>query len=264
MRLTTFASGSGGNCALVEGREINVLLDAGISLRRIRAALAARSLDMADIAGVFITHEHADHVAALKTLIKYCDTPVFAPGTVAGRLEWAMPGIAEQLRIVKPGEAVQLGDMRVTAFRTSHDTDESVGYRLEEGGASFGLCTDTGVITDEILEAMRGCAAVLIEANHDLDMLRGGAYPVYLKRRILSDRGHLSNDASAAFACALARSGAMRIVLGHMSRENNTPCKALAAVRQALDAEGYGGVELFTALQDTETTLEIMPCCASN
>lgn len=264
MRLTTFASGSGGNCALIQGRDVNVLLDAGISLRRIRTALAARGLVPEDVAGVFITHEHADHVAALKTLTKYLSIPVFAPRTVARRLEGAIPGIEELLEVITPGEPVQLGGMRVTAFRTSHDTDESVGYRLDDGEASFGLCTDTGVVTDAILEAMEGCGAALIEANHDLEMLRTGPYPVYLKRRILSDRGHLSNDASAAFACALAGSGARRIVLGHLSRENNTPRKALAAVREALDSRGFTDVDLFAALQEGELTLEITPCCASN
>ena len=264
MRLTTFASGSGGNCALIEARGANVLLDAGISLRRIRTALSGRGLGMEDIAGIFITHEHSDHVAALKTLIRCCSVPVFAPRTLARRLEGAYPGIEDQLVVLTPGEPVRLGAVSVTAFHTSHDTDESVGYRLDDGESCFGLCTDTGTVTDEILSAMRGCDAALIEANHDLVMLRYGSYPVYLKRRILSDRGHLSNDASADFACALADSGARSIVLGHLSRENNTPRKAFDAVRQALDSRGHRDVALFTALQEGELSLEITPCFASN
>ena len=264
MRLTTFASGSGGNCALVQGRDACVLLDAGISLRRIRTALSARSLRLEDIAGVFITHEHADHVAGLRTMLKYFDVPVYAPPTVGRRLCGALPELEGRLGVLRPGEPVRLGALTVTAFHTSHDTDESVGYRLEDGEGSFGLCTDTGTVTEEIRSALRGCAAALIEANHDEEMLRFGPYPVYLKRRILSEHGHLSNAACAELACYLAENGTASIVLGHLSRENNTPRKAFDAVRGALDSRGFGNVTLCTALQDGELTLEITPCCASN
>lgn len=260
MRFTAFASGSGGNCALAEGRDANVLLDAGISLRRIRTALGLRGLALEDVAGVFITHEHSDHVSALKMLLKYCDMPVYAPGTVGRRLCGMLPELEDRVVLIKPGVPVQLGSLTVTAFPTSHDTDGSVGYRLSDGEESFGLCTDTGVVTDEILEALRGCSAALIEANHDLDMLYNGPYPLPLKRRILSSRGHLSNAAAGELACALAESGAARILLGHISRENNTPRKALAAVRQALDSRGFEGVEVLAALQDEAVSLEV-PCC---
>lgn len=264
MRLTTFASGSGGNCALLQGRGADVLLDAGISLRRIRTALSERGLRPDDLAGVFITHEHADHVAGLRTMLKYFDVPVYAPPTVSRRLCGAMPELEGRLKLLRPGEPTSVGVFTVTAFHTSHDTDESVGYRLEDGEESFGLCTDTGTVTDEMLNALRGCAAALIEANHDEEMLRYGPYPVYLKRRILSEHGHLSNAASADLACFLAEGGTASIVLGHLSRENNTPGKAYDAVRRALDSRGFENVALYTALQDGELTLEITPCCASN
>lgn len=264
MRLTTLASGSGGNCALVEGPAACVLLDAGISLRRIRAALSARGLAPDDIAGVFITHEHADHVAALRTMLKYTRVPVYAPPTVGRRLCGMLPELEDRLRVIRPGMPEELGELTVTAFHTSHDTDESVGYRLEDAGCSFGVCTDTGVVTEEIRSALRGCGAALIEANHDEEMLRFGPYPVYLKRRILSERGHLSNAACAELACFLAENGTGSIVLGHLSRENNTPRRAYDAVRSALDSRGCAHVALYTALQEGELTLEITPCCVSN
>ena len=132
MRLTTFASGSGGNCALVQGRDACVLLDAGISLRRIRTGLSVRGLRLEDIDGVFITHEHADHVAGLRTMLKYFDVPVYAPPTVGRRLCRALPELEGRLSVLRPGEPVRLGALTVTAFHTSHDTDESVGYRLED------------------------------------------------------------------------------------------------------------------------------------
>jgi phosphoribosyl 1,2-cyclic phosphodiesterase len=196
-------------------------------------------------------------------LLKYSSVPVYAPGTVGRRLCGMLPELEDRVVLTKPGVPVHLGSMTITAFRTSHDADGSVGYRLDDGEVSFGLCTDTGVVTDEILAALQGCSAALIEANHDLDMLYGGPYPLPLKRRILSQRGHLSNAAAAELACALAGSGTGSIVLGHLSRENNTPRKAYTAVREALDSRGFGRVELLTAAQDEAVSLEVPLCCAS-
>ena len=197
-----------------------------------------------------------------EAMLKYTDVPVYAPPTVGRRLCGSVPALEDRLTVIRPGEPVELGSLTVTAFHTSHDTDESVGYRLEDAGTSFGVCTDTGVVTDEIRAALRGCAAALIEANHDEEMLRFGAYPVYLKRRILSERGHLSNAACAELACFLAENGTRSIVLGHLSRENNTPRRACETVREALDSRGFSAVELLAASQDEPVSLEV-PCFAS-
>ncbi|NCC68590.1 MAG: hypothetical protein EOM14_10445 [Clostridia bacterium] len=132
-------------------------------------------------------------------------------------------------------EPVILGDISVTAFQTMHDTPESVGYRID-AESSFGLCTDLGCITDAVREALCGVAAAVIESNHDEDMLRYGAYPAFLKRRILSDHGHLSNEKSGELAGFLAQNGAKTLVLGHLSRENNTPEKAHKTVCDSLEA----------------------------
>ena len=263
MRFVAFASGSGGNCSLLQGGGANVLLDAGISLRRIRAGLASRGLTVGDLDAVFITHEHTDHVGALGSVVKYYPIPVYAPRAVARRLSGTVPGLEDLLRPMRPGEPAAVGGLSVPAFPTSPDTEESVGYRFDSPEGRFGLCTDTGVVTDGMLSAMEGCDAALIEANHDPVMLLNGRYPYPLKRRILSDRGHLSNDACAAFACALARSGTRQIVLGHLSRENNTPGRALETVREALDADGWTDVVLAVAPQDGEVCVEVMTCSAS-
>ena len=130
--------------------------------------------------------------------------------------------------------------------------------------ARFGVCTDTGCVTAEMLDALAGCDAAVIEANHDVNMLRAGRYPVYLKRRILSDRGHLSNEACAQLACALAKTGVRSLVLGHLSRENNRPGLAERAVREALDGEGFSAVTLRVAPAEGDLELEVTPCCASN
>ena len=263
MKFVSFASGSGGNCSLLrEGAA--VLIDAGISLRRIKAGLARQALTPEDIAGVLITHEHGDHIAGLPMLIKHHKTPVYAPPAVAHALERTVAGIGDCLVPIPVGETVNVKNFRITAFSTPHDTPESVGYVLEGENTRFGFCTDTGCVTAEMLDALAGCDAAVIEANHDIDMLRAGRYPVYLKRRILSERGHLSNGECAKLACALAKTGVGIFVLGHLSRENNRPRLAETAVREALDGEGFRAAALCVAPEEGDLELEVTPCCASN
>ena len=247
MRIYTLASGSSGNCALVSDGDCHILLDAGISLRRIRTALGHFGLTPGDLSGVLITHEHSDHVGGLPMLAKYHDIPIFAPRTVANHLRWSLAGVEPRFYELLPGKPTELGAFRVTAFRTPHDTPESVGYRLEGSTLAVGCCTDLGRVTDEVQDTLTGCDAALLEANHDEDLLRDGPYPVYLKRRILSDHGHLSNAACGALAARLAARGAQYILLGHLSRENNRPALAQDTVRGALDAAGFPGLALEVA-----------------
>lgn len=234
MRVCIFASSSDGNCLLVTQGKTNILIDAGISARRIVSALAQAQLTIGDIGGVLITHEHSDHIMGLKTLTKKHNLPIYAPHTVANRLVGMLPELGEEMNIIPVGEEFSLGALTLRAFHTSHDTDESVGYRVEGGGSAFAVATDTGCVTEEIFAALRGADTVLIEANHDERMLMDGPYPVFLKRRILADTGHLSNAHCGELARALAECGTRRVVLGHLSRTNNTPKLALDTVGAAL------------------------------
>lgn len=233
MRVCVFASSSSGNCLLCSQDKTNILIDAGISARRISSALAQAGLSEGNIGGVLITHEHSDHIMGLKTLLKKHPIPLYAPHTVANRLVGMLPETASLMHIIPVGETFFVGELAVYAFRTSHDTDESVGYRID-CGASFAVATDTGCVTEEMLSALCGVNTVLIEANHDVQRLCDGPYPLYLKRRILSDTGHLSNDSCAQLARKLASENTERIILGHLSRTNNTPELALSAVGSAL------------------------------
>lgn len=233
MRITTLASGSSGNCTVVSTDSGSLLIDAGISMRRIKTGLARLGLAPEDLGGILITHEHSDHVSGLPMLIKHYSIPIFAPRTVANHLRWSLAGVEERLREIIPGENTPVSGMTVRAFHTPHDTDESVGYRIE-GDCIFAMATDMGCVTEEILDGAIGADAVVIESNHDEQMLRYGHYPYQLKRRILSDCGHLSNDACAAFARRLAENGTRYIVLGHLSRENNDPSVAFRTVAGAL------------------------------
>ena len=253
MRVCIFASGSGGNCLLVSDGNTNILIDAGISARRVENALAMAGLAADDIGGVFVTHEHSDHVKGLPQLVKKHGTPIFVPRTVAARMLGAMPALEESVSIIPVGESFPFGNIVISAFHTMHDTDESVGYVIE-GDGSFGIATDTGCINEEITSALAGVGTVVIESNHDVQMLRDGPYPVYLKKRILSDNGHLSNDDCARFARRLAESGTRQIILGHLSRENNRPAIALETVGAAL--EGLP-VSLYSALEFGFFELEV-------
>lgn len=257
MRITTFASGSGGNCALVEAGGIRLLLDAGISMKRIICSLSAAGAGPEDISGVLITHEHSDHVSGLPMLIKHHAIPVFAPRTVAARLTGMFPGIEGSLGVIHTGEAFSFGNAEISAFHTMHDTPESVGYRIDAEG-SLGFCTDLGAVTEEVRSALAGVDTAVVEFNHDEEKLRYGGYPVYLKRRILSDHGHLSNESGGELAAFLAENGARRIILGHLSRENNSPALALAAAEKALGGEA---AEIFVAPPDRTLAVEVEAGC---
>ena len=237
MQISVFASGSSGNCLMVSGGDTHLLIDAGISMRRTQDALAASGHGLDEIIGVLITHEHSDHVSGLRMLLNYHRLPVYAPRTVAARLCGMIPELSQTLHVIPVGEDFAVGGFAVRAFHTPHDTDESVGYRVR-GEGEFALATDMGCVTEEIVQGLLGADTVLIESNHDEQMLRYGSYPVYLKRRILSERGHLSNANCALLARRLVEGGTSRIILGHLSRENNKPELALAASRAALEGTG--------------------------
>ena len=251
MQIITIASGSGGNCTLVKDGGSAVLIDAGISTKRIVAALASLGMHPEQLSGILITHEHSDHIYGLRTFIKHYETPIFAPRTVANHLSWSIAGVDDFLTVLLPGQDYSIDNLSVLPFHTPHDTPESVGYRIT-GSAAFGFCTDCGHVTDEMLEGLRGVDAAVIEANHDLEMLKNGPYPYPLKRRILSDNGHLSNDCCAQLACELCKNGAKQLVLGHLSRENNLPSIARKSVSDSLNEMGFdleNGIVLNVALE---------------
>lgn len=243
MRIVTFASGSTGNCCLVSDGGVNVLIDAGISARRIMQNLGVLGLSPQDICGVLITHEHSDHISGLSVLVRRTGLRVFAPQTLGEVLGTLRPEISESIEYIPKDGCLDMGGLSVRAFPTPHDASASFGYRLE-GSAVFGLATDTGHISAELADGLCGADAVIIEANHDITMLKNGPYPPYLKRRVLSETGHLSNDDCARLALLLADGGTKQIILGHLSRQNNTPEIAEQTVSAALSGKN---VKIYTA-----------------
>ena len=243
MRIVTFASGSTGNCCLVSDGGVNVLIDAGISARRIVQGLGVLGLAPQDVCGVLITHEHSDHISGLPVLVKRTGMRIFAPSELGEVLKRVKPELSESIDYIPPDGGLCVGDVRITAFPTPHDASASFGYRIE-GSEVFAFATDTGHISDELLEGLQGANTVVIEANHDKVMLKNGPYPPFLKQRVLSKHGHLSNDDCAKLACLLADSGTRQIILGHLSQQNNTPEAAETAVSEALSGRN---VKIYTA-----------------
>ncbi len=242
MEITSFASGSKGNCTFVSGGETALLIDAGISFAKIKSGLAQLGRTPEELSGVFITHEHSDHVKGLLTLLKRTDLPIYAPELVAKALRSMLPCYADRVCTIPVRQPVQVERMCITAFETPHDTRQSVGYRVDKGSESFSLCTDLGHITDEVLDHITYSGSVLIESNHDVTRLRLSSYPVYLQERILSNRGHLSNEACARMAVWLAEHDTTQFLLGHISQESNTSRMALQVVGGALEQAGYGSL----------------------
>ena len=224
MRLCSIASGSSGNCIYVGSECAHVLVDIGISGKKMETGLNSLELTGRDIDGILITHEHSDHIKGLGVIARRYGIPIYATGgTVdamfrSGSLGKIPEGIFHEIREDEP---FLIKDLKVKPFTISHDAAQPVGYRLECGAHSVGIATDLGKYNDYIIENLQDLDALLLEANHDIRMLQVGKYPYYLKQRILGDRGHLSNEKAGRLLCRLLHDNMKAIFLGHLSRENN-------------------------------------------
>ena len=213
-RFCSLFSGSSGNSVAIGCGGKYLLIDAGKSAKKIRERLAQEDIDPSDVLALFITHEHADHIAGVRVLASSLRVPVYATGGTAACLEQSGNARGVDLRVMP--EEVCVGEMAVTSFPTSHDAAESCGFRVKCGdGRTITLATDTGVITPAIREALGGADLVCLESNHDIGMLMSGRYPYPLKARIASAIGHLSNVDCSAELPLLARGGTTRFILAH-------------------------------------------------
>lgn len=234
-RLCTLASGSSGNSTYISTTHGDILIDAGISCKALMAAIDDAGGNISRIRAIAVTHTHTDHICGLKTFLKNTKIPLVASKET---LEYLIANnvIPEGVTTIAANEGVMtFGDIAIDFFATSHDAVGSGGYVVTlPDGRRAAVCTDLGVMTDDIRSKLAGCSALLLESNHDVEMLRRGPYPAQLKLRILSDEGHLSNNACAAELPSLLKSGTSRIILGHISKENNTPLLAVSAARATL------------------------------
>ena len=238
LELCTLASGSSGNSLLVTDGRTHVLVDAGISCRRICTGLKELGVEPTELAGVLITHEHSDHISGLTTLPKQLKLPVYASPGTGRQLCYRIAFLEELLRPVAPGEGFSVGGLAIESFPTSHDAAESVGYALSAGGRKAAVVTDLGYVPGAELRGIRGADLLVAEANHDVEWVQSSPYPYHLKARILGDRGRLSNAAGAELAWTAVEGGARTVVLAHLSHENNTPARAHEVVRGVLERRG--------------------------
>ena len=217
MRLCSIASGSSGNCIYVGSDATHLLVDVGISGKRTESGLRELGLSGRDIDGILITHEHSDHISGLAVMARKYEIPIYAPA-----------GTIRDTKLV-------LKDLTVNPMHISHDAAQPVGYRISYGSKRVAVCTDLGAYNDYTVECLKGMDALLLEANHDVNMLQVGPYPYYLKQRILGERGHLSNENSGRLLCRVLHDGLQTVLLGHLSRENNLPELAYESVRMEIN-----------------------------
>jgi len=236
MKFCSLASGSSGNSYYIGTENTNVLIDAGISGKRICQELEAKvGLAGAVLDGIFVTHEHVDHIQSIGVLARKFKTPLYATeGTWEGMQNKIGKVDPELCHVLDNSGSMEMGDVDVEWFPTSHDANESVGYVIRKDKKAVGLATDTGIINDRMIDALTNVDLLILEANHDEKMLATGRYPAYLKKRIHSSQGHLSNTAAGQALLDLAGEKTKAVILAHLSQENNLPSLALTTVGDIL------------------------------
>ncbi len=234
LKISPLFSGSKGNCTLVQSDKVNILLDAGYGYRAIVNALCERGLEPKDITAIVVTHEHTDHIGALPMWTRHTATPVYAPMPICDLLRQRVY-FSEVHEVT---EDFDIGDVTLSTFECSHDAVFCVGYKFTSGQSVFACVTDTGCVTEDLVDFLTPCSAIMLESNHDEDMLKRGEYSVSLKRRILSPYGHLSNAQTAQVLDKLVGSHVKTVVLSHLSEKNNTRELAFNSAVRVLTAHG--------------------------
>lgn len=237
MRLYTIASGSSGNCVCVQTENACILVDAGVTAKRIEEGLATMGLGVPQLDAILITHEHIDHVRGIEVLTKRYPVPVY--GTRETLQEYCRcikqaDRVEPLLHFVRPGESFCIKDIVADTFSTSHDAGNPIGYTFLAEGQKIGMATDLGVYDETILTKLAGSQVLYLEANYDLNMLMAGSYPYRLKLRIAGEKGHLSNEMSSELIVKLLHEDLQHVVIAHMSKENNYAELAYETIRQAV------------------------------
>lgn len=230
-------SGSSGNASLIKVKNTTILVDCGLSAKRLVDLLNKIDISPDSINALLITHEHSDHVTGAGIISRRFDIPIYATEKTHNVLNIG-PVKEHNIKIITPDTKFEIGDFAINPFNISHDAANPVGYSFDDGSLKYSVLTDTGIITDSILKAVSGSDYIMLEANHDVDMLMYGAYPFNLKKRIASDIGHMSNDYAAQVAVKLLESNSKNIMLSHLSNNNNTPEIAYKTVESVLLKHG--------------------------
>lgn len=245
MKYISVASGSSGNCHFIQTGKTRLIIDAGISGKRIEEGLNIHDETLKKVNGIFVTHEHIDHVQSVGVISRKYDLPIYATqGTWDGMRETIKNIKEHNIRVIKCGKKIELEDVEVMPFTISHDAKEPCGYTIYNGKKQIAVATDMGFVSDEVFHYLQKSDLAAIEANYDHEMLKYSTYPPELKARIRSDVGHLSNMESGFLACALAKAGTKRILLAHLSKENNMPNLAYQTVEEILKSHNISAEEV--------------------
>jgi len=254
IRIDILASGSKGNSALLRSPQSTVLIDAGLSHRELGRRLTLLGCDLAQVEAVFVTHAHTDHVRALKLLSRRSGLSIMASADCLDQLSLASKKRC-RVQILQANQAIDFADLHVLPLATAHDAAGSLAFRFDIAHCvRLGWATDLGCVDDALLAGLDACHYLGLEANHDLEMLQQGPYPWFLKQRVSSDQGHLSNVQSADLLQALLHPGLRQVVALHLSEKNNVPNLAQSALKKVLDASGLN-VDLRLAAQDQMTAM---------
>lgn len=235
------ASSSGGNCIFLRTEKTRILIDAGLSKKATLERLVAIGEDPAKLDGILITHEHSDHVAGLPRIARHIRKPVFLTHLAAGAIEWE--GDPPQVEQFQAGTRVVVGDLDIDSFTIPHDAVDPVGFCVKAQGVKLGIVTDLGYMPDSIKMHLHGCDFLLLESNHDLEMLKVGPYPWSVKQRVMGRKGHLSNNAVEDFVRNDLDTSVTTLVLGHLSEHNNHP-----ELVRMMASDALGNRALFTRI----------------
>ena len=264
MNVCSIASGSSGNCIYVGSEKNHILIDAGVSRKRIVEGLQEIGVAPEKLDAIFVTHEHSDHIQGIHMMVKMFGVPVFATGgTLDGICMKDSKKVIgrDKLYQLYADEAVSIGNLQIMPFRMSHDAAEPVCYTVKSGSTKLGIATDLGKYDEYTIDHLADSDILFLEANHDISMLEAGKYPYQLKCRILSDRGHLSNEAAGRLLCRLSQKKLKYAFLAHLSKENNYPQLAYEAVKcQIWEEMGWNQLpfELMVAQRDKPSKMIIL------
>lgn len=238
IKFCSLSSGSSGNCQYIESGNTKILIDGGLSGKQIEKLLKDIDVDIAEIDGIFVTHEHSDHIKGVGILSRRYDIPICAnKGTWMGMEDKIGKIKDDNIRVITTDEYCNFKDLDILPMKIYHDSLEPVGYIINSGTSKISVVTDTGYIDENIIYNMKDSGLYLLEANHDVELLKLGSYPYYLKERVLSMKGHLSNDDAGIVLSKLLKAENEVVLLGHLSKENNMPLLAYETVKEKLTSK---------------------------